>query len=85
VLDSPRTSSSGFRPTVSDSSPATGSRKNLGVINLAQPKVSEAKIRGSQEDSHAQWVILGQLRGSRGSSLLIQGGAIGSHGTPGTP
>ena len=34
-----------------------------GVTTLTQPKVPEAKIRGSQEDF--QWVILGLERVSR--------------------
>ena len=50
-----------------------------GVITLTQPKVPEAKIRGSQKGF--QWVILGLKR----VSGVLKGARRGPMGPPGPP
>ncbi len=45
-----------------------------GVITLAQPKILEAKIRGSQKGF--QWVILG-LERAQGVRKRVQRGPVG--------
>jgi hypothetical protein len=55
---------------------------HAGVITLTQPKVPEAKIRGSQKGF--QWVMLG-LEMVSGVLKGVQRSSKGSHGTLGPP